>query len=69
MLTFALIADGFITNRAIASNPPEAEWLAAVQAEFDHVIDVTALDPQPQIGWSYDGSTFAPPPAPEEPLA
>lgn len=25
------------------------------------LIDATALDPPPQLGWSYDGNTFAPP--------
>ncbi len=26
-------------------------------------IDVTDLDPRPSMGWSFDGATFAPPPA------
>ena len=25
-------------------------------------VDITEVDPQPEPGWSYDGTTFAPPP-------
>jgi hypothetical protein len=29
-----------------------------------HIIDVSALDIQPNIDWSYDGTTFSAPPEP-----
>ena len=30
-------------------------------------IDITGLDPKPEVGWSYDGVVFTPPPLPPEP--
>ncbi|PJK08000.1 hypothetical protein CO610_07500 [Lysobacteraceae bacterium NML95-0200] len=52
---YALIDDGLVTNVITA----ETAWPEG--------IDVTDFDPQPGIGWQYDGETFTPPPPPEVP--
>lgn len=59
MNIYAIIDAGLVVNIIHATG----EWPEGV--------DVTALDPRPGIGWSYDGQVFtAPPPPPlPEPVA
>ena len=59
MSIYAVIgADGIVSNMVVSD---EAMNLDGVWINVDNV------SPQPGIGWSYDGSTFAPPPAPPAP--
>ncbi|MDO4709047.1 MAG: hypothetical protein Q4B94_04390 [Pseudomonadota bacterium] len=51
---YALIGDGLVTN------------VITVEDTWPEGVDITDLDPQPGIGWSYDGAVFTPPP-PEVP--
>lgn len=47
----AIIENGVVRNIIVGSIPGS--------------IDLTGLDPQPQIGWLYDGETFSAPPEPD----
>lgn len=51
---WALILNGLVVNTVLASDQdikdPAYVW-----------IDITNLNPQPCIGWSYDGNNFIPP--------
>lgn len=47
----AVIKNGKVENIIVADARPDG-------------IDVTATDPRPGVGWSYDGTTFTAPPAP-----
>lgn len=49
---YAIIESGVVVNCIVAD-----EWPGGV--------NITALDPRPGIGWTYDGQVFAAPPAPE----
>ncbi len=50
---FAIITFGAVENVAISDDPLDTNW-----------IDLTDIDTQPGIGWSYQGGQFTPPPAP-----
>lgn len=64
MSDYALINIGTVDNVALAGDPPDASWLAAVEAQYDAVVNVTSTSPRPGIGWTYSGGTFTPPPEP-----
>jgi hypothetical protein len=53
MSKYAIVEAGTVTNVAVASGPLESNW-----------ISIQGIIPQPGIGWSYNGATFAPPPEP-----
>lgn len=64
MTTWARVDDGIVHE--LFDLPPE--WHDKQPADLFHPdigewIDVTTTVPQPAYGWSYDGSTFSPPPA------
>lgn len=73
MRRFALLTDGKFFQ---SLEPIEIEgvWYAVsaqVPAwQFETLIDITNMDPQPQQGWEWDGTMFHPPhvyvPTPEE---
>ncbi|MEJ0019706.1 MAG: hypothetical protein WDN25_24770 [Acetobacteraceae bacterium] len=67
MPTYARIDDGIVAELYT----PPAEVSATPLAELFHVdlrwIDVSAVSPQPEPRWTYDGSVFAPPPLPPPP--
>jgi hypothetical protein len=54
-MTIALIANGLVVQIEANRFPvhPELVWL-----------DVSAVTPPPEVGWTYDGADFAPPVAP-----
>jgi hypothetical protein len=55
---FAFIENGIVTNVGGGSGPDFENYLKAVA----HLgMEVTCLVPMPWIGWTYDGTTFAPP--------
>ena len=63
MATYCEVDDavGVVVNRAVCDDPGHAdgmEWIGPVDE----------LDPEPQIGWTYDGTNFHPPePEPDPP--
>lgn len=67
--TRAVVSGGTITTLVLMDDATEQSWRAAGFIDMlwpgSTLVDVTALDPQPQIGWAYDGATFTPPPEPE----
>jgi adenylate kinase family enzyme len=48
--TFAIVENGNVVNIALSEAPLADNWFRSDEA---------------QIGWSYNGSTFSPPPEPE----
>jgi hypothetical protein len=56
--SFAFIDDGVITNVGGGSGPDFENYLKAVA---DRGMEITCLVPMPWIGWTFDGSEFAPP--------
>ena len=48
MSIYAVIENGVVTNVIKASNWPGG-------------VDITGMSPRPNIGWTYDGTDFAPP--------
>lgn len=64
---WALIDNALVVNVAVAGDPVDAGWLAAVRAQYDAVIDITGYNPRPGIGWTYENGTFTPPPPPPDP--
>lgn len=51
---WAMVQDGMVINTIMASDDdykdPDYLW-----------VDLTGVDPQPGIGWTYDGSTLSQP--------
>lgn len=62
-MIYALIKSGIVENTIIA----DEGFIAMIASEWDHCVRVDEMDPQPGIGWSYDGSVFTAPVIPEEP--
>jgi hypothetical protein len=56
--THAVIENGYIVNVVVADQAFMDQW-------YPGSVDITGMDPMPGIGWSYDGTTFAPPEAPQ----
>jgi hypothetical protein len=63
MATYCEIGGGVVVNRMVwegHDHPDAGEWVGPVDD----------LDPEPQIGWAYDGTSFYPPePEPDPPPA
>lgn len=55
MLTYVQVKDGKAVNRTMFEEPMPADW---PEYETWHQNDVA------QIGWSFDGTVFSPPPKP-----
>lgn len=61
----AHVIDGVVVGVSVISDETPEEFYAAIAPEFDALAEVTGLTPRPDIGWSYDGTTFTPPPSPD----
>lgn len=64
---WAHVENGVVVNVSVGTDPVDAAWLSLVRATFESVVDITALDPQPGLGWTYADGTFTPPADPVEP--
>lgn len=64
---WALISDNLVDNVAVAGRPADSSWLASMRERYDAVVDVTAVEPRPGIGWTYENGAFTPPQALPEP--
>lgn len=62
-MVYAQIKDGIIKNTIVLD---DMSLLNVFLDGFDYLLRVDDLDPQPSIGWSYDGSNYAPPPEIED---
>lgn len=58
-MRFALIKAGQVVNVAIFDDIPGDG--------FGQVVSLEGLDPQPSVGWTYNGTSFEPPPEPVAP--
>jgi hypothetical protein len=56
-MVYALVKAGVVVNTILA----DATFAASLTG-YDYVVRVDTLDPQPSIGWLYDGTTFTPQP-------
>ena len=64
-MIFALINNNLVENVAEG----DQAWADSVASEWQAVVNITSLTPQPGIGWSYSGGQFAAPVYPEPPPA
>lgn len=60
-MIYAQIKDGLISNTLALE---DASLVGLFSTGFDSLVRVDKLDPQPGIGWSYNGKVFAPPAIP-----
>lgn len=56
-MIYALIKNGVVINCIVA----DETFAAHIRPQYDFVIRVDELDPQPGIGWLYDGDEFTAP--------
>ena len=62
-MNYALINNNLVENVAHA----DQAWADMVSPNWQYVIDVTNITPQPGINWTYNGSVFTAPVVPPEP--
>ena len=62
-MKYALIKNNLVENIAEG----DQAWADAVAAEWQAVVDITSMDPQPNIEWAYANGQFTPPPTPPAP--
>jgi len=67
MATYARIDSGVVVELFTPPAQFAATPISELFAADLHWVDVTALDPQPQQRWTYDGHSFAPPAPPPPP--
>lgn len=51
---YALILNGIVKNKIVA----DANFISGISGNYDFCINITSLDPNPSIGWLYDGTDF-----------
>jgi len=64
-MNFALIKNNLVENVAEA----DQAWADAVAPEWQAVVNVTSMTPEPSVGWSYRGGVFTAPVGPPAPPA
>jgi len=57
---YALIKNGVVVNVIVA----DANFIALIQSQYDSCVVITNNPGDPGIGWTYDGTNFAPPTPP-----
>jgi hypothetical protein len=57
MAKYALLSNGKVSDLVVA----DTEALVGPLASLYDVVDVTILDPQPSIGWTFEGGVWFPP--------
>ena len=55
---YAQVLSGVVVNTIVLNDPT---LIDVFTAGFDALINITSLDPQPSIGWGYDGTNFSAP--------
>lgn len=63
-MIYAQITDNVIQNTIVLD---DSGLLSLFTQGFDMCMRIDNLDPQPGIGWSYDGRNFNPPPPEPDP--
>jgi hypothetical protein len=64
-MQYALINNSLIENIAEG----DQAWADSVAADWQAVVNITSMTPQPGIGWSYSGGVFTAPVVPPAPPA
>jgi hypothetical protein len=64
-MNFALIKNNVVENVAEA----DQAWADSVAPDWQAVINITSMNPQPGVGWSYSNGVFTAPVYPEPPPA
>ena len=54
---YALINAGVVENTIVA----DTNFISGIENNWDACVQIDGLDPMPGIGWTYDGTDFAPP--------
>jgi len=63
-MIYAQIKNGKIQNTIVLI---DTSLIVTFSQGFDYFIEIDSLLPIPGIGWSYDGTSFSPPPVPKIP--
>lgn len=56
-MTYALIQANQVDNIIAA----DASFAAFIAPRYQYVVQIDAISPRPDMGWSYDGESFSPP--------
>jgi hypothetical protein len=64
MMNYALINNNLVENVADA----DQAWAQSVAPDWQYVVDLTGMNPEPGINWTFDGSTFTAPVVPPAPV-
>lgn len=56
-MVFACVKNGIVENTIVA----DQNFADSIAAQYDFVIRVDNLNPQPGIGWTYIDGEFSPP--------
>jgi hypothetical protein len=64
-MQYALIKNNLVENIAEA----DQAWADSVASDWQAVVNITSMNPQPGIGWSYSGGAFTAPVVPPAPPA
>ena len=59
-MTYAQVKNGIVQNRIVVEEDSESNIKLFLEG-YDHCVRIDNLNPQPDIGWSYDGALFSPP--------
>lgn len=57
-IVYAQVKDGIVVNTIVLN---DSRLIDLFSADCDEVVNITALDQRPSIGWAYDGAEFLPP--------
>jgi len=60
--TYARVDDGIVAELIVLDAAINISTLFHPSTVLQ-MFDVTGMDPMPEVGWAYDGSTFSPPPS------
>ena len=63
-MQYALIKNNLVENVADA----DQAWADSVAPDWQAVVDITSINPQPGIGWEYSNGQFVAPVVPPEPI-
>lgn len=61
---YAQILGGYVKNTIVLS---DSSLIPNFSSGFDYFIKIDNLNPQPGVGWPYDGNNFSSPPVPAIP--
>lgn len=63
-MIYALIKDGVVVNSIVSGE----DFNLVIANDYDAIVNIDELEVKPDIGWEYDGETFAAPVVEEPPV-